>query len=54
METRNFINQVIIPETKEVYKAPVIEIVEVIVEQGFQNSPNLAAPGTRDTEEYTW
>ena len=26
------------PEAKEVYEAPVIEIVEVLVEQGFQAS----------------
>jgi len=33
-------------ETKEVYEAPVIEIVEVRVEQGFQASgpPGLDSP----------
>ena len=40
-------------EKREVYEAPVIEMVEVRVEKGFQQS--LSSPSSsRDEEEYTW
>jgi len=39
MKTENKLYKTGTPEMKEAYKAPVIEIVEVKVEQGFQTSP---------------
>ena len=47
MEINNVLDQVQ-PETKEVYEAPVMEIVEVNVEQGFQSS-RQSSPRDRDT-----
>jgi len=38
MDIKNSIAPVNIPETKETYEAPVIEIIEVKVEEGFQAS----------------
>jgi len=32
------LNKTNIPNTKEVYKAPVMEIIEIQIEQGFQMS----------------
>ena len=38
-------------ETSEVYEAPVIEMIEVRVEKGFQ----ITSPESeRSAEEYTW
>jgi len=40
-------------ETREVYEAPVIEMIDIRVEQGFQLS--LSSPDSdRDGNEYTW
>jgi len=36
MKTINELSTASKPETKEAYEAPVIEIVEVLVERGFQ------------------
>jgi len=40
MKRDNNINKVFLPEAREVYKAPVIETVEVMVERGFQATGN--------------
>jgi len=46
METENKTAMAILPETKEVYEAPVIQTVEVRVEQGFQ----ISGPGEIDDD----
>ncbi|MCL2650660.1 MAG: hypothetical protein FWD60_06510 [Candidatus Azobacteroides sp.] len=38
METNEAMNRTNAPDTKEKYEAPVMEIVEIKVEQGFQMS----------------
>ncbi|MCL2650351.1 MAG: hypothetical protein FWD60_04890 [Candidatus Azobacteroides sp.] len=38
METNKAMNRTNAPDTRERYEAPVIEIVEIKVEQGFQMS----------------
>jgi len=38
METNKEMNRTIAPDTREAYEAPVMEIVEIKVEQGFQMS----------------
>jgi hypothetical protein len=40
-------------DSKEMYEAPVIEAVEVRVEQGFQASPRSPNEGF-DQREHTW
>jgi len=51
MITKN-INAAMLPQI-EAYEAPVIEIVEVKVEQGFANSlPNMDDPDGND--EHSW
>ena len=41
---------------KEVYKAPFVEMLEVKVERGFENSPTEGpeAPGPTDSNNFTW
>jgi len=39
MEKDNKITTAYLPEIKEMYEAPIIKMVEVKVEQGFQASP---------------
>ena len=52
MKTKHLINTANIPETMEVYEAPVIETVEVQIEQGFQ----LSSPASPDdgNPDYVW
>ena len=38
---------------KEVYEAPTVEVVEVMVEQGFQMSGGIQDPGGTD-DSPTW
>ena len=52
MEKENNINMDSLAEKREVYKAPVIEMVEVRVEQGFQIT--TSPESERSAEEYTW
>ena len=42
-----------LPKIREIYETPVIEMVEVRVEQGFQSSPLDPGDG-KDDNEYTW
>jgi len=51
METKYIISPVIIPETKEIYEAPVIQVVEVKVEQGVQMSGRM---GDNPNETDPW
>jgi hypothetical protein len=44
---------VFIQDSKETYEAPVIETVEVRVEQGFQASPSSPNDGFNPVE-HTW
>ena len=53
MEKEKKINRDRSTEKREVYEAPVIEMVEVRVEQGFLNSPP-APSSSMDESEYTW
>jgi len=45
MEKDNKIVPTDLPETKEVYEAPVIEMVEAKVEYGFQTTDDPTSPG---------
>ena len=38
MEIKNKLNRAGLPDARETYETPIIEIVEVRVEQGFQGS----------------
>jgi len=42
-----------LPEIREIYETPVIEMVEVRVEQGFQSSP-LSPDDDKDPDKFTW
>lgn len=53
MKTENKIIITNMPETKEVYETPIIEIAEVKVEQGVQMSPP-PGPGDDDPGGPTW
>jgi hypothetical protein len=52
METNNIFNPVNLLETRETYEAPLIEMVEVKVEQGFQVS--LSSSPDYDYDEPTY
>ena len=43
-----------LPETKEVYKAPAIEIAEVRVERGFHTYPGDPGGGDDGPGEPSW
>ena len=45
MERDNQINQPSLLETRELYEAPAIEVVEVRVERGFQDSEETESEG---------
>jgi len=45
MESDNLLSRASISETKEEYDAPIVEIVEVKVEQGVQMYFSLPNPG---------
>lgn len=49
METNDFLSPTSFLETKEEYKAPIIEVVEVRVEKGFQASSLEGSPGDDST-----
>jgi len=49
MEKENKIVPAGLAETKPVYEVPVLEIVEVTVERGFQSSPD-SAPASPSSE----
>ena len=53
METNNVLTRVQ-PETKEAYEAPVVEIVEVNVEQGFKDSDRSDSLGDDSRKRSTW
>ena len=53
MEKENKIYMDSLVKSKEVYIAPVIETIEVKVEQGFEISPPSPS-SSRDENEYTW
>ena len=46
MKTENKTAMAVLPDTKEMYEAPVIQTVEVRVEQGFQ----ISGPGDTDDD----
>ena len=56
MKKENKINRDRSMGKREVYEAPLIETVEVRVEQGFQSSPSsVPVPSSgMDESDYTW
>jgi len=53
MEKENITSVANLSEIKEVYKAPIIEIIEVRVEKGFQSASDLTKPEDEPTENPT-